>query len=576
MNKTMKKLLSITLTFIMLFGSGTVSSFAVDDTYKISTAEELEAFLRSEDDFEGVTVTLENDIVVNDGIFSLDENNTPLYNGVDFKKTNDVPYYLPEKDVFKGIFDGQGHTLSGLYIGYGLFEECMGATVKNLNIVNSLVEMTSYFCGAVCGTADNSTFENCYVDAFVIADGDIDAGGMVGEAINCTITACRNENSVISSSYAGGLIGYAEGCEISYCYNRGNVYAKKVAGGIADCLIDCNVTCCYNVGDVEAATAEYRGHAGGFAGEIEISEGYKIMYSYSAGNVTGAYKGELCSFFSGDIFSLICFYFEGDSVAEADNSGGILSEYEDYRREWDYINNPGNGYITADRIPEILYIYNVSSLKEDWCPSYVGGKAFVGDADGSNKGYPQLAMFHNHIWGKYSENGDGTESASCAFVNCDETDTRESTQKFTVSGSVTSFGEEWWENVDISLSDVSGKIVYASTQVDTDTAHYALTDVNSGDYILTVLKKNHATRMYKVSVTNENVELDVVIHLLGDINGDGAINTIDVAQANSHARGSSSLADYEKTCADINSDGKVNILDVARINAHAKGVTLIY
>lgn len=570
MNKSFKKILSITLAFIMLFTVSSISSFAVDKIYEISTAEELETFLKSEDDFEGVTVILKNDIVVNDGIFSLDENNTPLYNGVDFKKKNDVPYSLTGKDVFKGTFDGQGHTLSGLYLGYGLFEECIDATVKNLNITNSLVEMTSYYCGAVCGTADNSIFENCYVDAFVIADGDVDAGGMIGEAINCTITACRNENSVISSSCAGGLIGYAEGCEISYCYNKGNVYAKKVAGGIADCLLDCNVTYCYNVGDIEAVTTEYRGHAGGLAGEIEISEGYKIMHSYSGGSITGTYIGKLSSYFSGDIFSIICFYFEGESVAEADNSGGILSEYEDYRRVWDYMNNPGNGYITADRIPKSLYIYNVSSLKEDWCPSYVGGKAFVGDFDGSNKGYPQLAMFHNHIWGKYSENDDGTESASCAFVNCDATDTRENTQKFSISGSVTSFGDEWWENVYISLSDADGNIIYDSAEIEIDVNEFAFTALNAGEYVMTVSKKGHVTRKYEISITDESLQIDVKIHISGDVNGDGKVTVADYAKVLKHTKKTETLSDYEFDCADVTADGRVTVADYAKILKHVK------
>ena len=81
---------------------------------------------------------------------------------------------------------------------------------------------------------------------------------------------------------------------------------------------------------------------------------------------------------------------------------------------------------------------------------------------------------------------------------------------------------------------------------------------------------------YTVTVGAENVTQDVKIHLKGDINGDGRVNTSDVGKANSHAKGTSTLTGYDFACADVNGDGKVNTSDVGKINSHAKGTNKLW
>ena len=89
-------------------------------------------------------------------------------------------------------------------------------------------------------------------------------------------------------------------------------------------------------------------------------------------------------------------------------------------------------------------------------------------------------------------------------------------------------------------------------------------------------KKNHATQEYTIVINKEPSLQTFKIHPVGDVNGDGKVNTIDVARANAHAKGVSLLNDYGIVCADINRDGKVNTIDVARMNAHAKNVSSLY
>ena len=68
------------------------------------------------------------------------------------------------------------------------------------------------------------------------------------------------------------------------------------------------------------------------------------------------------------------------------------------------------------------------------------------------------------------------------------------------------------------------------------TATYDIPEVAPGTYTMKVMKNNHVTREYTVTVGAENVTQDVKIHLKGDITGDGKVNTFDIVKANLHAK----------------------------------------
>ena len=142
---------------------------------------------------------------------------------------------------------------------------------------------------------------------------------------------------------------------------------------------------------------------------------------------------------------------------------------------------------------------------------------------------------------------------------------------FLVSGTVTSFGVPDGE-VTIKLMQNGVEVVYV---VSTDGV-YSLLAPEPGNYSLVVSKLNHATRNYEITVERENISLDLMIHLKGDINGDGRVNVSDVGKANAHAKKTKDLEGYEFDCADINGDGRVNISDVGKMNAHAKKTVLLW
>ena len=109
------------------------------------------------------------------------------------------------------------------------------------------------------------------------------------------------------------------------------------------------------------------------------------------------------------------------------------------------------------------------------------------------------------------------------------------------------------------------------------TASYTISGIASGTYTMRVLKKNHVTREYTITVGGEAVTQNVKIHLKGDIDGNGTVTTMDVIRANSHARGVNLLTDYALKCADVvGTDGTVTTMDVIRINAHAKGASKLW
>ena len=104
----------------------------------------------------------------------------------------------------------------------------------------------------------------------------------------------------------------------------------------------------------------------------------------------------------------------------------------------------------------------------------------------------------------------------------------------------------------------------------------SLPQMNSGVYTVVVSKKNHVARSYECTIGSDFSELKVQINLIGDINGDGKVNTLDVARANAHAKGVNSVTGYEALCVDVSNDGKINTIDVSKMNAHAKGVLKLW
>ncbi len=168
--------------------------------------------------------------------------------------------------AYKGTFDGQKHTVSGLYISgsasqnCGLFGYVSGGTVKNLTVEGTVIggECTAGIIGEQNGTA---CVENCVNRATV--SGTNNVGGIAGKVNGSSekyIRACANLGSISGGNSVGGIVGQAYyKVTVSHCYNRGSVTAEvSKAGGIVGFMdySGAKFSSCYTTGAV-TAKSEY-------------------------------------------------------------------------------------------------------------------------------------------------------------------------------------------------------------------------------------------------------------------------------------------------------------------------------
>ena len=232
-------------------GSGTESS-----PYLIQCAQDLAnlAYIVTDnnDDVTGKYFKMTRDIYLND--FTVDANGAINANG-DLKKWTPIGEYgRVWNDDFQGIFDGDGHTIYGLYIEendnrryVGLFGTIEDATIKNLTIRNAYVNIKEpctdgMECGTLVGRCENSTFSNVnVVDCYMLGSNSnkhsIHAGGLIGKAYNditlndCSFGGTIHTTSYGNDAYLGGLIAaYSESGLHSYitlrltrCQSKGEI-----------------------------------------------------------------------------------------------------------------------------------------------------------------------------------------------------------------------------------------------------------------------------------------------------------------------------------------------------------------
>ncbi|MEG2184242.1 MAG: Synerg-CTERM sorting domain-containing protein [Cloacibacillus sp.] len=160
---------------------------------------------------------------------------TPIGAWVDSKKTR----------PFRGIFDGQGHKITGLYVTSGrcagLFGYVRNGVIKNLSVAGS-VSGGSYM-GAVAGWIEgmggDSLIENCRVVVAVSSAKAAYIGAVAGynkgSGGTASIVAC-SADSTLTTSYDGpnaGFIGGITGGNLSYSGGAAVVQGCAASSAIA-------------------------------------------------------------------------------------------------------------------------------------------------------------------------------------------------------------------------------------------------------------------------------------------------------------------------------------------------------
>lgn len=218
------------------------------------------------------------------------------------------------ENPFKGIFDGNGHTVSDLYINssssnLGLFGYVDGAEIKNVTVQGNVTgfyeegnEQSGQYVGLVLGVGTTkSKLENCESRGSVTGCSYV--GGIAGLiANNCFIASCTNRATVknypgTSGAYFGGIVGYGTG--LSFCANYADITAEgsSVGGLVGYVFPDINnegMSNCMNVGNVIG-----KQNVGGLAGECFAPQNTN---NYSIGRVeaTNQYAGLLVGKYGND------------------------------------------------------------------------------------------------------------------------------------------------------------------------------------------------------------------------------------------------------------------------------------
>lgn len=284
-------------------------SLTVDsETLLIYTADDLKVF---RDEVNGgnatINIKLMDDIVLNDGTFDANGKYTKGTSGKVAEAWE--PIGSSSSNPYKGTFDGNAHTINGLYVkdggSVGLFGSVQNGTVKNVTVTGH-VEGTGSV-GGIAGCIDNSSIENCVNLCRVASAMNYETvGGIVGFGDAGEILSCANLGTVsVSEDYnlsthIGGIIGKASGTTVTDCYNAGKVMSlgnsstESIGGIVGTVGGTAIITNCYNVGKVSIKSVSPYCHIGNVAGYKSDEGTINKCYSLSgmANSSVGKNDGE--------------------------------------------------------------------------------------------------------------------------------------------------------------------------------------------------------------------------------------------------------------------------------------------
>ncbi|MCF0181645.1 MAG: hypothetical protein HUK11_05255, partial [Muribaculaceae bacterium] len=435
---------------------------------------------------------------------------------------------------FDGIFDGQGHTISGLYVNdksksyVGLFGSVgTNSKIKKVGVTDSYFYADKNVAG-ICGL-NGGTVENCF-NAATCQDKS-GTGGAAG------IVSWNTGSGIMRNCYNKGLIeGYSGGV----CYNNAGT-----------------ITNCYNL----------QGTAYRDIFRVSDQTLSKTAEQFASGEVTwllndGTAESELAWYQKlGD---------NGDPFPVLTNTGNntVYRLYADCESEtFSYSNNPQHpapGHHFASG----------SDVKCDYCDTWKIA-CFAGQPNGIVRPYPGTLV------------GDVT-LYECKGINGDELHGSALNNKTIAAAHPYIFKAEagcdtiYFKASNTSVTPPQGRIVlngmYAylnpdgyEQQINNNNEFIKFTQnglrfLNSGQHTFmsgTVLINLSAARAF-FNAANPGVALASIGNDLGDVNGDGSVNVIDmnlVINAILAGAGNTSLQGRE----DVNGDGEINIIDVNAI-----------
>jgi len=312
-------------------------------TYTVNSAEEL-AWVASQCNsgnnyFSSYTVKLGTDIGLSAHLW------TPI--GTQFNS-------------FKGTFDGNGKTITGLTVSgadtdynVGLFGYIYCATIQNVMLSDVSISAAEtgtndHYAGALVGFVNNSAVTGCSASGTVsVSNSTVDAdpytyyaGGLIGyinngstyEVSDCSSSVSLSASCVLQTTsrcVIGGLIGgvgtyaaikrsYATGA-IS---NTNNIFAGGLVGQVVG--MQSSISNSYATGSITGSFS----YGGGLVGRISIGD-TTVANCYAMGDVKDdsnkeTYAGGLVG---NTATSSISYSYSAGEASGASNNGGFAGEY---------------------------------------------------------------------------------------------------------------------------------------------------------------------------------------------------------------------------------------------------------
>ena len=227
-----------------------------ESPYQISTADQFYAFAQwynenAENLLENNTNTyaeLTSNIDLNPNFIFTKDGCTGEGTPQEWKPIGLISSNFSSQLPYLGEFDGNGHTISGLYINESSTTEMAGGLfgylagyIHDVNLENSYINSKSACTGSFAGILEGK-IENCTAKATVYSDANANklngTGGIVGnlngttsEVLGCTFSGHVEAKS---NPYMGGIVGENMYGYIAGCTNNGTVTSSKwdKVGGI--------------------------------------------------------------------------------------------------------------------------------------------------------------------------------------------------------------------------------------------------------------------------------------------------------------------------------------------------------
>ncbi len=275
----MKKFLSFMFALILciaclsteacVFAASDIWDGTVSESFKYGSGTEADPYIISDGADLALLAKLINSGDSRNGFFKLVAD-IKLNNASGSSLANDARVWTPigpsAEMPFDGTFDGNHHTISGIYIkspdnNHALFGVNEGI-IKNLRITDSIIEGKQNVGGVAA--VNYGSISGCSFDGSITAVSE--AGGIVGvNSASAVIENCRNKGMISAytsepeaeATVVGGISGTNCGI-IKNSYNQGTVMGDRYVGGISgECIVSAQgvfgkIENCYNTGGLFA------------------------------------------------------------------------------------------------------------------------------------------------------------------------------------------------------------------------------------------------------------------------------------------------------------------------------------